>query len=100
MIGSFITMHARLAVREIAKVFGVPPGEVNRFTKRLPHRPVREILSAIRDLPECRDLPIDDEPWKTILQVALRLDDAPPHIAIHPPGTAIPPPPLTPSTPL
>jgi len=27
MIGSFITMHARLAVREVAKVFGVPPGE-------------------------------------------------------------------------
>jgi len=42
MIGSFITMHARLAVREVAKVFGVPPGEVNHFTKRLPHRPVRE----------------------------------------------------------
>ena len=55
MIGSFVTMHARLAIREIAKVFGVPPGEVNHFTKRLPHRPVREILQAIRDLPECRD---------------------------------------------
>ena len=27
MIGSFITMHARLAVREIAKVFGVPPAK-------------------------------------------------------------------------
>ena len=73
MIGSFITMHARLAVREVAKVFGVPPGEVDRFTKRLPHRPVREILQAIRQLPECRDLPIDEEPWKTILQVARRL---------------------------
>src|SRR5579859_236240 len=70
MIGSFVTMHARLAIREIAKVFGVPPGEVNHFTKRLPHRPVREILQAIRDLPECRTLPVDDEPWKTILQVA------------------------------
>src|SRR5205807_9106014 len=80
MIASFITMHARLAVREVAKVFGVPPGEVDRFTKRLPHRPVREILQAIRALPECRDLPIDDEPWKTILQVALRLDDAPRHL--------------------
>ncbi|HVH72019.1 MAG TPA: PHP domain-containing protein, partial [Candidatus Dormibacteraeota bacterium] len=80
MIGSFITMHARLAVREVAKVFGVPPGEVDRFTKRLPHRPVREILQAIRNLPECRDLPVDDEPWKTILQVALRLDDAPRHM--------------------
>jgi DNA-directed DNA polymerase III PolC len=89
MIGSFITMHARLAVREVAKVFGVPPSEVDRFTKRLPHRPVREILTAIRDLPECRDLPMHDEPWKTILQVALRLDDAPRHMGIHPCGTVI-----------
>jgi len=100
MIGSFITMHARLAVREVAKVFGVPPGEVDRFTKRLPHRPVREILQAIRNLPECRDLPIDDEPWKTILQVALRLDDAPRHMGIHPCGTVISARPLTRLTPL
>jgi DNA-directed DNA polymerase III PolC len=100
MISSFITMHARLAVREVAKVFGVPPGEVDRFTKRLPHRPVREILSAIRDLPECRDLPIDGEPWKTILQVALRLDDAPRHLGIHPCGTVISARPLTRLTPL
>jgi DNA polymerase III subunit alpha len=95
MIGSFITMHARLAVREIAKVFGVPPGEVNYFTKRLPHRPVREILEAIQHLPEGRTLPVNDEPWKTILQVALRLDDAPRHLGIHPCGTVISARPLT-----
>jgi DNA-directed DNA polymerase III PolC len=95
MIGSFVTMHARLAIREIAKVSGVPPGEVDHFTKRLPHRPVREILQAIRDLPECRNLPVDDEPWKTILQVALRLDDAPRHMGIHPCGTVISARPLT-----
>src|SRR5579859_3873073 len=89
MIGSFITMHARLAVREVAKVFGVSPGEVNHFTKRLPHRPVRQILEAIKLLPEGRTLPVNDEPWKTILQVALRLDDAPRHLGIHPCGTVI-----------
>src|SRR5437660_1027173 len=100
MIASFITMHARLAVREVAKVFGVPPAEVDRFAKRLPHRPVGEILQAIRALPECRDLPIDDEPWKTILQVALRLDDAPRHLGIHPCGTVISAKPLTRLTPL
>ena len=100
MIGSFITMHARLAVREIAKVFGVPPGEVNHFTKRLPHRPVREILDAIQNLPECRNLPMHDEPWKTILQVALRLDDAPRHLGIHPCGTVISARPLTHLVPL
>ena len=100
MIGSFVTMHARLAIREIAKVFGVPPGEVNYFTKRLPHRPVREILQAIGNLPECRNLPVDDEPWKTILQVALRLDDAPRHMGIHPCGTVISAQPLTRLAPL
>ncbi len=100
MIGSFVTMHARLAVREIAKVFGVPPDDVNHFTKRLPHRPVREILQAIRTLPECRNLPIEDDPWKTILQVALRLDDAPRHMGIHPCGTVISARPLTRLTPL
>lgn len=100
MIGSFITMHARLAVREIAKVFGVPPGEVNFFSKRLPHRPVREILDAIQSLPQCRNLPVNDEPWKTILQVALRLDDAPRHLGIHPCGTVISARPLTHLVPL
>jgi len=100
MIGSFITMHARLAVREVAKVFGVPPNEVNNFTKRLPHRPVREILAAIQHLPECRTLPVKDEPWKTILQVALRLDDAPRHLGIHPCGTVISARPLTHLVPL
>jgi len=100
MIASFITMRARLAVREVAKVFGVPPREVDCFTRRLPHRPVREILQAIRDLPQCRDLPVDDEPWKTILQVALRLDDAPRHLGIHPCGTVISARPLTRLTPL
>ena len=100
MIGSFITMHARLAVREIAKVFGMPPGEVNFFTKRLPHRPVREILDAIQNLPQCRNLPVNDEPWKTILQVALRLDDAPRHLGIHPCGTVISARPLTHLVPL
>jgi DNA-directed DNA polymerase III PolC len=100
MIGSFITLHARLAVREIAKVFGVPPGEVNFFTKRLPHRPVREILDAIKTLPEGRTLPVNEEPWKTILQVALRLDDAPRHLGIHPCGTVISARPLTHLAPL
>ncbi len=100
MIGSFVTMHARLAVREVAKVFGVSPGDVDRFTKRLPHRPVREILQAIRDLPECHNLPVEEEPWKTILQVALRLDDAPRHMGIHPCGTVISARPLNWLTPL
>jgi DNA-directed DNA polymerase III PolC len=100
MIASFVTMHARLAIREVAKVSGVSPAEVNHFTRRLPHRPVREILQAIRTLPECKSLPAAEEPWKTILDVALRLDDFPRHLGIHPCGTVIAARPLTRLVPL
>ena len=100
MIASFITMHARLAVREVAKVFGLSPGEVNHFTRRLPHRPVSEILEAIRTLPQCRSLSAQEEPWKTILDVALRLDGFPRHLGIHPCGTVIAAQPLTEHVPL
>jgi len=100
MISSFITMQARMAVREVAKVFGVSPGEINQFTRRLPHRPVREIRQAIRTLPECRDLPVNEDPWKTILEVAERLDNFPRHLGIHPCGTVIAARPLTELVPL
>jgi len=100
MISSFITMQARMALREVAKVFGVSPGEVNHFTRRLPHRPVREIRQAIRTLPQCRDLPVDEDPWKTILEVAERLDNFPRHLGIHPCGTVIAAQPLTDLVPL
>ena len=43
---------------------------------------------------------MNDEPWKTILQVALRLDDAPRHLGIHPCGTVISARPLTHLVPL
>jgi len=80
MIGSFITMHARLAVRESPKFLASRQGSES-LHKTAPHVPC-QFLSAIAI---CRmpDLPIDDEPWKTILQVALRLDDAPRHMGIH-----------------
>src|SRR5712692_312211 len=100
MISSFITMQARMAVREVAKVFGVAPGEVNHFTRRLPHRPVREIREAIRTLPECRDLPVAEDPWRTVLAVAERLDSFPRHLGIHPCGTVIAARPLTELVPL
>lgn len=101
MIASFITMHARLAVREVAKVFGLAPAEVNHFTRRLPSAcGGRKILDAIRTLPECCALPASEEPWKTVLEVALRLDDFPRHLGIHPCGTVIAAQPLTNLVPL
>jgi len=74
MIASFIH-HAREARRARSGKKRSACLRVKWTASRSASRIARcvEILSAIHGLPECRDLPIDDEPWKTILQVALRL---------------------------
>ena len=100
MISSFVTFQARLAVRETAKAMGLSPTEIDAFCRRLPHRPVAEILEAVETLPECRALPAAQEPYKTILESAQRLDGVPRHLGIHPCGTVITREPLTRLVPL
>ncbi|MBI3666913.1 MAG: DNA polymerase III subunit alpha [Acidobacteria bacterium] len=100
MISSFVTFQARLAVREVAKVMGLSPLEIDAFCRRLPHRPVAEILDAVATLPECRALPAAQEPYKSILETAQRLDGMPRHLSIHPCGTVITPSSLTRLVPL
>jgi hypothetical protein len=109
---------------------GVAEAEVNRFTRPIPGwlgatgptEPIRLIdptnptgppgspgptspaKPTLTDLPvlfpECRDLPIDEDPWRTILAAAQRLLDFPRHLSIHCGGLLIAPDPITDYTPL
>lgn len=94
MIGAVHTFQGRSAVADIAKVYGVPEREVRRFTENLPwYR--GDAQSAVRDIPECRDLPADQEPYKTVLSLAGRFDGIPRHFAMHPCGLVISGDPIT-----
>ena len=102
VVGGFSTFQARSAFADVAKVLGVAEREVRRFTDHLPwsfgggwvpdeHTPsggakLRELLAAS---PENRDLPLNEEPFKTALDVAEFLDGFPRHPKMHPCGVVL-----------
>ena len=103
MIGAFNTFQGRAAVADIAKVYGIPDREVRRFTEHLPwSRFTGENggMELIRDSPECRHLPYDKEPWRSILAMAPLFDGTPRHFTMHPCGLVISAMPITRMMPL
>jgi DNA-directed DNA polymerase III PolC len=91
MISTVNTFQGRSAVREVAKTAGLSEAEVSRVSKRLPHDGAGSMLAAARALPECRGLPFDREPWRTVFRVADRIAGFPRHLAVHPGGIVIAP---------
>ncbi len=102
VVGGFSTFQARSAFADVAKVLGVAEREVRRFTEHFPwsfgggwvpdeHTPsggakLRELLAAS---PENRDLPLNEEPFKTALDVAEFLDGFPRNPKMHPCGVVL-----------
>ncbi len=99
MIGAVNTFHGRAAVADIAKVYGIPEREVRRFTAHLPHF-TGDAEALVRATPECRHLPCDQEPYRTVLATAARFEGIPRHRMMHPCGLVISGGPLTDRLPL
>jgi len=89
MICTFTTFRARSAVREIARAYGLTPHEIGRMTSFLSHFHAGDIQSLIDKMPECRGLPIDKEPWRSIIEIAETVDGYPRHTSIHSGGVVI-----------
>ncbi len=100
MISTYNTYKSRSAFREVAKAFGLPPREVDALSSRLPYFSARGIRDAIVSFPECRDFPIDQEPYSTIVSIAETIDGFPRHLSVHVGGIVISREPLTEVTPL
>ena len=91
MISTQNTFQGRSSFREVAKAVGLSPTEISRFSKRLPHYSNGSLADAIAVLPECRDLPAAEEPWRTVLKIADRIEGYPRHLSVHPCGIVITP---------
>jgi DNA-directed DNA polymerase III PolC len=101
-VGGFSTFQARSAFAEAAKVLGVAEREVRKFTGhfpwsfgggRVPDEPApgggAGLIEMLRASPENRDLPLDEEPWRTALQMAECLDGVPRYPKMHPCGLVL-----------
>jgi len=114
MVANHVTFRARAAVREIAKVYGLPDAEIKAVTRRLSHYWGADIWGA--DIAEVggacaagdpgggaaadpgiparlRDLDLG-EPWPEILGLAARIEGAPRHLSVHCGGVVITPDPV------
>jgi len=102
VVGGFSTFQARSAVAEVAKVLGVSEREVRKFTDHFPwsfgggwvpaeHTPSggAKIVEMLRASPENRDLPLEEEPYRTALQMAEFLDGVPRYPKMHPCGLVL-----------
>jgi error-prone DNA polymerase len=102
VVGGFSTFQARSAFAEVAKVLGVAERDVRKFTDHFPWSfgggwvpddptpsggaRLRELLAAS---PENRDLPVNEEPFQTALDMAEFLDGVPRYPKMHPCGVVL-----------
>jgi DNA-directed DNA polymerase III PolC len=82
---------ARAAVREVAKVYGMPAADIKAVTRRLsfwtdPHR----IWERVECHPKFRGFALDP-PWPEILHWATRLESLPRHPSVHCGGVVLAP---------
>ncbi len=100
MIANHVTFRARAAVREVAKVYGLPEDEIRRVTSRLgrywgaegaAEATRRHPLFRGDDMSAARDGMLGRPPWPEILDWATRLDGTPRHLSVHCGGVVIAP---------
>jgi len=101
MISTHNTFRGRSIVREVGKALGIPVCEIEKFTRKMPgFIKLSELDEARRAVPECKNLPIEDEPYRSILEIGLKIEGFPRHLSIHCGGIVISPCPITDLVPL
>ncbi|MCX6904831.1 MAG: DNA polymerase III subunit alpha, partial [Verrucomicrobia bacterium] len=89
VVGGFSTFQARSAVADVAKVLGVSEFQIRRFTEHFPWTSADQIRNVILEKQECRDLPVNEEPYRTALEMAAFLDGFPRYPKMHPCGVVL-----------
>lgn len=89
MIANHVGFRARAAIREVAKVYGLPDADIGKITEKMSgYWQPAEIEQMIGQHPAFRhtDFP---EPWPEILALAEKLEGFPRHLSVHCGGVVI-----------
>jgi len=102
-IGTFGTMMARGAVRDVARALGYPYSDGDRIAKLIPFGSQGfqvTIAGAIEQEPDLKELYNNDASAREILDMAQKIEGCARHISVHAAGVVIAPDPLTNYVPL
>lgn len=102
-IGTFGTMMARGAVRDVARAMGFPLPLADKIAKLIPLGAQgfpMTIKKALKDVLELREMYENNKDVKTIIDMAEKIEGCARHISVHAAGVVIAPTPLTNYVPL
>ncbi len=102
-IGTFGTMAARAAVRDVGRALGLQYGFVDRVAKLIPFGSqgfAMTIDRAIKETPELKELAETDPTVNQLLELAKKVEGCARHCSVHAAGVVIAPGPLTDYVPL
>jgi error-prone DNA polymerase len=91
MISNHVGFRCRAAVREVAKVYGLPEAEIKAVTRRMGmFWSIRHLPDFVAHDPVYKDLELKD-PWPEIVRLAVKLDGYPRNMSVHCGGVVIVP---------
>jgi DNA-directed DNA polymerase III PolC len=95
MVCNHIGFKPRMALRETAKVYGLPEYEISRITKRIPwfSDGPDSLQQRLSRLPSLQDQDLSP-PWPEIIGLAEKLIGLPRYLSVHPGGVVITPLPI------
>ena len=96
---TFGTMKTKMVVRDVGRVLGIPPKEVDKFAKLIPND-AKSIEDAVERAPEIKELAEKDETIARLLKIASRLQGLARQTGVHAAGVVIAPDTLTKYIPL
>ncbi|MHB1327667.1 MAG: DNA polymerase III subunit alpha [Gemmatimonadales bacterium] len=95
-IVTFGTMKARAAVKDVARVMKIPPGEADKITKLIPSGPAYSLTipEAVKKVPELAELVRLSPQYARMAELASRIEGISRHLSVHAAGVVIAPGPL------
>jgi error-prone DNA polymerase len=91
MISNHVGFRARAAVREVAKVYGLPEQEIKSVTERMGYYwSIRHLPDFLKHDPMVKDMDLKD-PWPEIVEWAVKLHGYPRNLSVHCGGVVIVP---------
>ncbi len=98
MVCNHVTFKPRMAVREVAKVFGLTDAEIGRVSKKMPwfwhqDHAKTDLIDRLKVLPEMRTQSFPP-PWPEIFALAQRIIGTPRYLSVHSGGVVIAPRPI------
>jgi DNA polymerase III subunit alpha len=94
---TFGTLKARAAVKDVARLLRIPPGDADKLTKLIPSVPGYSLTvkEAMAKVPEFRELVRSNPQYERCAKLASRIEGISRHASVHAAGVVIAPGPLS-----